>query len=305
MIEAKNTIISIGLPVFNGEKFLREKIESILDQTFQDFELIISDNASTDKTKEICQEFLEKDQRIQYFRQEKNIGSVKNFEFVLEKAKFEYYIATAVDDQISNNYLESNLEMIRKNENCIGSVGKTNLFGTAMEEMKVKQNDPFRIKINKKIRQWLASFFIESFQGKYYEKIRMSLKWTGATMVMYGVFRTDVFRKSFPKERIFGLESIFVINLIKYGDIILNENTCVKKFVGKGATSASGMSHLLKNYETNIFTKIFPLSPFTMWMLKNHGIKLFIKNLDALIELNLKMELFVIYDIFKKLKRTT
>ena len=302
MSEFKNPIISIGLPVFNEEKFLRKKIESILNQTLQNFELIISDNASTDKTSEICQEFLKRDYRIKYFRQEENIGSVKNFEFVVKEAKCKYYVFTAADDQMSNNYLENNIEVIKKNKNCIGSVGKTNYFGPAIEELEFVQNDSFAIKINKKIRQWLASFFIDSFQGSYNEKIRMALKWTGAGLFMYGVFRTDIFQKSFPKERFFGLEHVFLLNLVKYGDIIHNNDTYIEKFVGKGATSASGMFHLIKNYEVNFFTTIFPMLPFTIWVLKKLGIKLFLRNLDGIVEWNFKMELYILYSIFKKLK---
>ena len=66
--------VSIGLPVYNGEAFLTESIESLLAQTFDDFELIISDNASTDGTEEICRSFAAADARIQYHREPTNQG---------------------------------------------------------------------------------------------------------------------------------------------------------------------------------------------------------------------------------------
>lgn len=59
--------VSVGLPVYNGERFLRESLDSLLSQTFEDFELIISDNASTDRTQEVCQEYAAKDRRIRYY----------------------------------------------------------------------------------------------------------------------------------------------------------------------------------------------------------------------------------------------
>ncbi len=74
--------VTIGLPVYNGEKFLNEKIDSLLKQTFSDFEIIISDNASSDNTKIICEKYLKKDNRIKYYRQEKNIG-VRSFVYIL------------------------------------------------------------------------------------------------------------------------------------------------------------------------------------------------------------------------------
>jgi glycosyltransferase involved in cell wall biosynthesis len=71
---AKTPKISIGLPVRNGEEYLEESIDSILAQTFTDFELIISDNASTDRTEAICRAYAAKDRRIRYYRNPVNIG---------------------------------------------------------------------------------------------------------------------------------------------------------------------------------------------------------------------------------------
>ena len=77
--------ITIGLPVYNGEKFIKKCIESILNQTFLDFELLISDNASTDSTSEICNEYASKDKRIRYSCNLKNIGGIENFKFQSKK----------------------------------------------------------------------------------------------------------------------------------------------------------------------------------------------------------------------------
>ena len=83
--------ISIGLPVFNGEKYLAQAIESLLDQSYADFELIISDNASQDRTQEICHEFAQRDQRIRYIRQPANIGAPRNFNFAFKEARGKYF----------------------------------------------------------------------------------------------------------------------------------------------------------------------------------------------------------------------
>src|SRR6266511_793350 len=71
--------VSIGLPVFNVERFVAEAIDSILAQTFTDFEMIVSDNASTDRTEEICRQYAEKDERIRYVRNRENYGAAFNF----------------------------------------------------------------------------------------------------------------------------------------------------------------------------------------------------------------------------------
>ena len=89
--------LSIGLPVFNGEKFLQKCLDSLLEQTFENFEIIISDNASTDTTQNICQKYSEKDKRIRYIRQEKNIGLLPNFNFVLEQSNNKFFMWIGVD----------------------------------------------------------------------------------------------------------------------------------------------------------------------------------------------------------------
>jgi glycosyltransferase involved in cell wall biosynthesis len=91
--------LSVGMPIFNGARFIRQAVDSILGQLFTDFELIISDNASTDDTSIICQEYAKRDKRIRYFRQEENKGAHFNFNFVLAQARGEYFMWAAYDDK--------------------------------------------------------------------------------------------------------------------------------------------------------------------------------------------------------------
>src|SRR4030066_62015 len=93
-LSANNHIptVSIGMPVYNGEPYIRAALESLLAQTFTDFELIISDNASTDATESICREYAARDSRIDYVRHEKNQGASANFQFVLDQARGEFFI---------------------------------------------------------------------------------------------------------------------------------------------------------------------------------------------------------------------
>jgi glycosyltransferase involved in cell wall biosynthesis len=113
----KVILISIGMPVFNGEKFISTAISSLLKQTYSHFELIISDNASTDDTKNICTSFANKDNRIQYFRQNSNRGATENFKFVLDKAKGKYFMWAAADDYWNFNLLIRSLNILEKMEN--------------------------------------------------------------------------------------------------------------------------------------------------------------------------------------------
>jgi len=90
--------VSIGLPVYNGERFLTETLDSLLAQTFENFELVISDNASTDRTQEICEDYAAKDRRIRYYRNDQNLGAVRNYNRVFELSTGKYFKWAAHDD---------------------------------------------------------------------------------------------------------------------------------------------------------------------------------------------------------------
>lgn len=90
--------VSIGLPVYNGENFVEAAIQSVLSQDFSDLEVIISDNASVDRTEEICRKYADEDDRVRYIRRPRNIGAGPNFNFVLELARGEYFKWMAHDD---------------------------------------------------------------------------------------------------------------------------------------------------------------------------------------------------------------
>ncbi|EIJ43130.1 putative glycosyltransferase [Beggiatoa alba B18LD] len=93
--------VSIGIPLYNSEKYLRRTLDNLLTQTFSDFEIIISDDASKDLTPKICAEYI----RIRFIQQSQNLGMAGNFEFVLQQAKGKYFMWVA-DDEWSENYIE-------------------------------------------------------------------------------------------------------------------------------------------------------------------------------------------------------
>jgi glycosyltransferase involved in cell wall biosynthesis len=98
--------VSIGLPVYNGENFLAAAIESILAQTFTDFELIVCDDGSTDRTGVICRPYAARDRRIRYHRNERNLGAAPNFNRCFELARGEYFRWAAHDDLLAPDLLE-------------------------------------------------------------------------------------------------------------------------------------------------------------------------------------------------------
>jgi glycosyltransferase involved in cell wall biosynthesis len=111
--------VSLGLPVYNGENFIAQAIQSLLDQDFEDFELVITDNASTDRTAEICQAFTGRDERIRYFRNEHNLGAGPNFNRAFELSCGTYFKWCAHDDLISSNFLKEAVRALDENADAV------------------------------------------------------------------------------------------------------------------------------------------------------------------------------------------
>ena len=105
--------VSIGLPVYNGERYVREAIEAVLSQTFTDLELVISDNASTDGTGQICKEAAKLDHRVRYYRNSENLGAAPNFNrcFALAHPS-EYFKWITYDDLITDDFLQHCVEAL-------------------------------------------------------------------------------------------------------------------------------------------------------------------------------------------------
>ncbi|PYS03594.1 MAG: glycosyl transferase family 2 [Acidobacteria bacterium] len=120
--------VSIGLPVFNGEQFLPEAVDSLLRQTYSDFELVISDNGSTDCTETICRDYAAKDRRVRYYRGNQNRGSVWNFNRVFTLARAEYFKWAACDDICAPEYLGACVEALDSDVSVILCYSETILI---------------------------------------------------------------------------------------------------------------------------------------------------------------------------------
>lgn len=119
MINENTLQVSVGMPVYNGERYIAQSIESILSQTFQAFELIISDNASTDATEQICREYAAKDPRVRYYRSDRNHGASWNHNRVVELARGEYFRWQCHDDYCGPTLLEKCLPVVHNDPSVV------------------------------------------------------------------------------------------------------------------------------------------------------------------------------------------
>jgi len=111
--------LSIGLPVYNGERYLAEALDCFLAQTFQDFEIVVGDNASTDHTAEIYRSYAERDPRIRYYRNGKNLGAIANFNKVFELSRLPLFKWAANDDLYHPRYIEDCVRILDENPDVI------------------------------------------------------------------------------------------------------------------------------------------------------------------------------------------
>ena len=168
--------VSVGLPVYNGEDYLEESIASVLGQDFVDLELVISDNASTDRTESICRKAAAEDDRVVYVRRPQNIGGGRNFNFVLELARGEYFKWMAHDDVCKPEFisrcvaaLDADPSVVLAYPSPVDIDGEGNVLGPRDRELAITSDSA-------------------------YTRFRTTMSKGHAVLAQFGVVRTDVLR---------------------------------------------------------------------------------------------------------------
>lgn len=285
----KHPIVSIGLPVYNGEDFLKYALDSLLSQTFRDFELIISDNASTDNTPKICQEYVLRDKRIRYIRQNNNMGALWNFNFVLKQSNKEYFIWVSADDKLHPEFLEKNIDILEKNKNVVCSIGDV-IYSDVVN---------YEFKSNNETKKTFRQRYVKSTYGTYESKVRTYLKFFQASM-MYGLYRRDKLQKSITINKIFlAFDLSIILNVLKYGDFHVIDENLLHRY-NKGSHSIIGT---MRKYDISLINIIFLEFPFTFWCLKNLGFKNFVKNFDLFLKINIRGGLIILFETIRISKR--
>jgi len=241
-------IVSIGMPVYNGASTLRSAINSLLGQSFQKFEIIISDNASTDDTASICQQYALDDKRIRYFRQSSNLGGVANFKFVFDQATAPYFMWSGSDDVRSSDFIQVNQEFLANNSDYVASTSPNGFENWAVDHPLVD----FALNGDEFTRY--TQFFKNSFTSHG---------------VFYSLFRTEVLRGCgslrliFPGFDWLGFDWAVILFLASKGRI----NRSQEGSTTFGVSGSSSSLAIYKKYNTRPIEWWFPffrLSQFTI-----------------------------------------
>jgi glycosyltransferase involved in cell wall biosynthesis len=208
-ITEKFPLVSIGLPVFNNQNLIRKAIQSITSQSFQNWELIVSDNNSSDETVKIIEELIKSDDRIFLYKQKSNIGMYPNFKFVLDKARGKYFHWLAADDSRSKNFLDENISFLESNEAFVASCSKKYIGG--IDKI---QNQNTNFSIEHSIAFQRISYLLDNIWQSH--------------SVYYSVIRTLVIKKcQFLGEHFLAQDWIIDVHLAKHGKIALQNSSYI------------------------------------------------------------------------------
>lgn len=197
--EHKAPLVSIGMLIYNEANHLRQTLESLLRQTFTDFELIICDNVSTDESGKIAREFAEKDSRIKYFLNDKNIGSIANSELALKKSCGKYFLLAAGHDLWNPSFLEKCIAPMEQNDSVVLSYS---LCQSVDEEGNFLEPYPLQI----------------DTCDLPPEKRMLKMLQQGDCYYIYGLYRRDVLAKIIPYRRSFGPDILILLELSLLGE---------------------------------------------------------------------------------------
>jgi len=275
--------VSVGLPAYNSEKLISNRLESILSQTLRDIEVIISDDASTDSTQAICEEYSKKDKRIRYIRQKKNLGLQGNFHFLLKEAKCDYFVWAAHDDLWHPTFLKKNIDVLESNKNFVGSISRIQ-YDTVIKTSKSRLKN-FLMKLMRKITYRQKFEEIRPILGSYGNKVRYYFtNPMSVGSILYGVYRTKSLRQAFVTGPFQADDWATNLEILKHGDFnVVEEDLMFRTIHGMSSTGVIFMS---RKFNSRFVDYIFPLLPFFSWCRKNLGWKILLRNLDYVFLIN-------------------
>jgi glycosyltransferase involved in cell wall biosynthesis len=227
--------VSVGMPVYNGEEFIHQAIDSILQQTFEDLELVISDNASTDKSEQICREYAAKDKRVRYIRNEKNIGASDNYNAVYLNSDSEYFKWVSCSDICEEHFLEKCIEVLDADPSVILSYPKTVLFEKTIEDGQVFVDNMHIMDDNACVRY-----------QQFMDRVQLN-------NAMNGVLRSKALKHSALIKPFFSSDTALMAELALYGKFYeVDGSYYYRRMDEKTATHLKSADEVLKHYDPDM-----------------------------------------------------
>ncbi|HTW24894.1 MAG TPA: glycosyltransferase family 2 protein [Candidatus Baltobacteraceae bacterium] len=204
-MNATPPLVSIGIPVYNGERYLAGALESLLAQDHHEFELIISDNASGDRTADICWEFQKRDSRIRYIRRPQNQGATWNFASVVHEANGPYFMWAAYDDLRAPSFLRKCIEKLDRHPDAVLCCTEINFIDADGQPN----------------REWSAKGFqnIDTEGMSPAQRIHPLIRFCG-WFAIHGLMRLEHTKKLSLGLSVQGWDVIFMMELLTIGNFV-------------------------------------------------------------------------------------
>jgi glycosyltransferase involved in cell wall biosynthesis len=197
----RRPLVSIGVPVYNGERFLRGTLEGLLRQTFSDFEILISDNASTDGTEAVAREFVAADPRVSYQRNEENLGAARNFDLLVERARGTYFIWASAHDRWDPRLLSECVAALESQPEAVLCYSQSYFLNEAGQIMGPMPEQPGTVAL--------------SLRARYRTTI-----WRLHSYVFYGLHRLSALRQTLPIHKVMGCDDVILAELALLGSFV-------------------------------------------------------------------------------------
>lgn len=213
-------LVSVGLSVFNGKKHIRETLDSLLAQTYTNFELIISDNASTDGTFQICQEYALKDKRISIYKNKCNLGGIENFRIVFMKGCGKYFMWASDHDVWHPEWIQKHVDVLNNHPDVVMVYPLSCRISDTGEiiEHKPEKFDTFRLGVDDRIKM-------------IYSESKKPSELFGS--MVYGLFRAEILRKANVYPRLIHPDYTLFWELTLYGSIKqIQEELWFRRYIG-------------------------------------------------------------------------
>jgi glycosyltransferase involved in cell wall biosynthesis len=253
---------SIGIPVFNGAKTVGRAIESVLAQTLTDFELLVSDNASTDMTETVCRGYAARDSRIRYTRRPGPISPLDNFCVVLESARAPYFMWLAADDYVRPRLLEQAVSVLDARPDVVCAAPRTEF----LEADGSRRPAAGTFSLLGDVRQNLCRYLADPADNSRF----------------YGVYRRAVMQRVLPRQPYHALDWAVAAATLLYGrHLELPEVLLVRE-----ANDALKYTRTIDTIAGGPLARLLPLAQFTRALLGPLGIRPHPSVLWALVRLN-------------------
>ena len=237
-------VLTIGVPVYNGEATLARALDSLLDQTRQCAQILIGDNASTDGTREIAERYVAMYDNVQYFRHDENIGPVNNFHFLLKRAETEFFMWAAADDERAPTYVEKCLGYLEAHPDHVLAQSRV-LFTDAGYPRHIGTGT-------------------YSLDRTFEANISRFLKNPADNSRYYGIFRTEALQRSFPTARFFALDWAVSATTLREGKHHELPEILMVRSISKAEAYRNGV---LADHSSRLF-HIFPALAMSIYLVR-------------------------------------